>query len=133
MRAATGKGWLKFRWGAALLALALALPLAPGALAQGDGRTVVNPARTASLSAASRRIEDRFVADVAAIVGVTPARVRQAMPDERRITSAASRLVSALEVDLGAPLSEAQRAAILEADQARRLSLQKAREAALGR
>lgn len=133
MRTAIGKGRLKSRWVAAALAVALAFPLVPDAAAQTDGRTVVNPARTASLAAASRRIEDRFVADVAAIVGVTPARVRQAMPDERRITSAASRLISALEVDRGAPLSEAQRAAILEADQARRLSLQKAREAALGR
>lgn len=118
--------------GLLLLALVLLFPVAPPALAQGDG-AAVNPARSASLTAASRRIEDRFVADVAAIVGVSPARVRQAMPDERRITSAASRLISALEMDLGAPLSEAQRAAILEADQARKQSLQKAREAALGR
>lgn len=118
--------------GLVLLALVLLLPVAPFARAQGDG-VVVNPARSASLTAASRRIEDRFVADVAAIVGVSPARVRQAMPDERRITSAASRLISALEMDLGTPLSEAQRSAILEADQARKQSLQKAREAALGR
>lgn len=132
MRAAILVRGLSLR-GAMAALLLLAPPLAPTASAQGDGRVVVNPARTASLTAASRRIEDRFVADVAAIVGVTPVRVRQAMPDERRITSAASRLISALEVDLGAPLSEAQRAAILEADQGRRLSLQKAREAALGR
>lgn len=132
MRAAILVRGLSLR-GAMVALMLLAPPLAPTATAQSDGRVVVNPARTASLTAASRRIEDRFVADVAAIVGVTPARVRQAMPDERRITSAASRLISALEVDLGAPLSEAQRAAILEADQGRRLSLQKAREAALGR
>lgn len=113
-----------------VLLVALTLPLAPAAVAQS---AAMDPARTASLSAASRRIEDHFVAEVARITGTTPARVRRAMPDERRITSAASRLISALEVDLGAPLTPEQQAEILEADQARKLSLMKAREAAGGR
>jgi hypothetical protein len=100
--------------------------------AQPASRVAMDPARTASLTAASRRIEDRFVADVARIVGTTSERVRRAMPDERRITSAASRLISALEVDLGTTLTPEQQAEILEADQARKLSLAKAREAAAG-
>ena len=112
------------------IAILLAPPLAPSAVAQQGPQSAMNPARTASLSAASRRIEDHFVAEVARITGTTPARVRRAMPDERRITSAASRLISALELDLGAPLTPEQRAEILEADQARKLSLMKAREAA---
>ena len=123
---------VNMRWMAlvGVLAVAVPLPASAQAPAPADGRAALNPARTASLNAATRRIEDRFVGDVASIVGATPARVRQAMPDERRITSAASRLISALEVDLGAPLSAEQRAAILDADQARKQSLQKAREAA---
>lgn len=115
------------------IAILLALPLAPSAVAQPGPSSAMDPARTASLSAASRRIEDHFVAEVARITGTTPARVRRAMPDERRITSAASRLISALELDLGAPLTPEQRAEILEADQSRKLSLMKAREAAGGR
>lgn len=113
----------------ALLLLALTLPSMPMALAQ-SAQPAMNPAQAAFLSAASRRIEDHFVSEVARIAGITPQRVRKAMPDERRITSAASRLISALEVDLGAPLSADQQAAILEADQARKLSLGKARETA---
>ncbi|WP_169256210.1 hypothetical protein [Aromatoleum toluvorans] len=120
---------------AALLALwaVLASAAAPEAAAQPGPAAAMDPARTASLSAASRRIEDHFVAEVARIAGTTPDRVRRAMPDERRITSAASRLISALEVDLGAPLTPEQQTEILEADQARKLSLMKAREAARGR
>ena len=121
------------RWACVAIAILLALPLSPAVMAQQGPSSAMDPARTASLSAASRRIEDHFVAEVARIAGTTPARVRQAMPDERRITSAASRLISALELDLGAPLTPDQRAEILEADQARKLSLMKAREAAGGR
>ncbi|NMG76813.1 hypothetical protein GPA25_18835 [Aromatoleum diolicum] len=108
----------------------LAIPPAPPVIAQTAAQPSMNPAQAAFVAAASRRIEDHFVSEVARITGTSPARVRKAMPDERRITSAASRLISALEVDLGAPLSAEQQAAILDADQARKLSLAKAREAA---
>ena len=110
--------------------LALALPFVAPAAAQQAAQPPMSPAQAAYLAAASRRIEDHFVSEVARITGTSPARVRKAMPDERRITSAASRLISALEVDLGAPLTAEQQAAILEADQARKFSLAKAREAA---
>ena len=114
-----------------LLALLLTIPPAQPVVAQQPaGQPSMNPAQAAFLTAASRRIEDHFVSEVARITGTTPAHVRKAMPDERRITSAASRLISALEIDLGAPLSAEQQAEILEADQARKQSLAKAREAA---
>lgn len=113
-----------------LLVVSLTIPFAQPAVAQSAAQPSMNPAQAAFLAAASRRIEDHFVSDVARITGTSPARVRRAMPDERRITSAASRLISALEVDLGAPLSAEQQSAILEADQARKQSLAKAREAA---
>jgi hypothetical protein len=113
-----------------ILGLGLAVSVIAPAGAQSSGQEAMNPARSAFLNAANRRIEDHFVAQVARIAGITPERVRRAMPDERRITSAASRLISALEVDLGAPLTPEQQAAILEADRARKLSQAKAREAA---
>jgi hypothetical protein len=125
------QGRAAFCRGLILAVLLLGMPLAPlPALAQGAGQPSVSPAQAAFLAAASRRIEDHFVSEVARIAGTSPSRVRKAMPDERRITSAASRLISALEVDLGAPLSAEQQAAIVDADQARKLSLAKAREAA---
>lgn len=118
-----------------LLALFLILvfpaaPLVPQALAQPAGQSAMSPAATAFLAATSRRIEDHFVSEVVRITGATPAQVRRAMPDERRITSTASRLISALEAELGAPLPPGQQQAILEADHARKQSLTQAREAA---
>jgi hypothetical protein len=116
-----------------LLVLLVALPFPFQAAAQSATRNAMSPAETASLAAASRRIEDQFVAEVARITGTSPAQVRRAMPDERRITSAASRLISALELELGAPLSPEQQAAILDADQLRKQALAQAREASGGR
>lgn len=118
-----------------LLALLLILvfsaaTLVPQALAQSAAQGAMSPAATAFLAASSRRIEDHFVSEVVRITGATPAQVRRAMPDERRITSTASRLISALEAELGAPLPPEQQQAILEADQARKQSLAQAREAA---
>jgi len=115
---------------ALILLLLLTMPLTQPAMAQLAAQPSMNPAQAAFLAAASRRIEDHFVSEVARITGASPSRVRKAMPDERRITSAAPRLISALEVDLGAPLSAEQQAAILEADQARKQSHARAREAA---
>lgn len=119
---------------AILLSLAvLALQPVPTALAQSVGRGAMNPAETAFVAAASRRIEDHFVLEVARITGTTPKQVRKAMPDEHRITSTAMRLIAALEVELGAPLSAEQQAEILEADRMRKQALAQAREAAGGR
>ncbi len=110
---------------AAVLLLALALSV--GGTAADEP---LNPAQTAYLRAESRRIEERFVADVARIAETSPTRVRRAMPDERRITGAASRLISALEMEIG-ELSAAQKAAIVNADIARKDALARARAAAV--
>lgn len=117
------------KWGACL---AVWLMLAGGdVLAQGP--LTLNPAQAAYLTAESRRIEDRFVAQVAAIAGTSAERVRAAMPDERRITTTVSRLVMALEQDLGRPLDASQRAAIFDADEARKNANIAAREGAARR
>jgi len=120
---------MRLRRALTALLLALALPLAAAPDARAAGPTPLSPAQTAYLKAEGRRIDERFVADVARITGASPTRVRRAMPDERRITGAASRLISALEMDVGA-LSEAQRAAIVNADLARKEALIRARESA---
>ena len=100
------------------------------ASAQGGG---LSPSQAAFLRAENRRIEDYFVSQVARAVGVDPERVRRAMPDEGRITVTVSRLIPMLEQDLGAPLSEEQRAAILRADEERRAALARVREGAARR
>ncbi|WP_332671555.1 hypothetical protein [Aromatoleum sp.] len=113
--------------------LVLTLQPVPPVMGQPAGRAAMNPAETAFVAAASRRIEDHFVAEVARITGTTPRQVRKAMPDEHRITSTAMRLIAALEVELGTPLSAEQQAEILEADRMRKQALAQAREAAGGR
>jgi predicted pyridoxine 5'-phosphate oxidase superfamily flavin-nucleotide-binding protein len=117
---------------AAILAAVLVLPwgVAP-ALAQPRGQPpALSPSQAAFLKAESRRIEDQFVARVARIVGIDAEQVRVAMPDERRITAAVSRLVAALEHDLGRALSDQQKAAIHAADAERRAALARVREGA---
>lgn len=117
---------------AACVAAAVALSLAATtAIAQPRGQAPgLSPSQAAFLKAESRRIDDQFVARVARIVGIHPDRVRAAMPDERRITAAVSRLVAALERDLGQPLSAEQTAAIDAADAERRAALARVREGA---
>jgi hypothetical protein len=121
---------MRLRRALSALTMALVLTLPGGAKAADPAP--LSPAQTAYLKAESRRIEDRFVADVARIAGASPTRVRRAMPDERRITAAASRVISALETDLGA-LSEAQKSAIINADLARKQALAQARASAAQR
>lgn len=112
------------------LGLFLLFASAAQVLAQGAGQPSLSPSQAAFLKAESRRIEDTFIARVAVIVRTQPERVRQAMPDERRITVAVSRLIAALERDLGVSLTDAQKAAILEADDYRKQSLARVREGA---
>lgn len=107
-----------------LCALLCALPII--ALSQPP----LSPSQAAFLKAENKRIEDYFVSRVANIVQVSPERVRQAMPDERRITVTVSRLMAVLERDLGQGLSDAQRAAIMAADDERRQALARVREGA---
>lgn len=114
------------------LCFAVSLVLAGGAVFA-QGPLTLNPAQAAHLTAENRRIEDRFVAEVAAIARTSPERVRAAMPDERRITTTVSRLVMALEQDLGRPLDASQRAAIIDADEVRKNARIAAREGAARR
>lgn len=117
------------KWG---VCFAVWLMLVGGAVFA-QGPLTLNPAQAAYLTAENRRIEDRFVAQVAAIAKTSPERVRAAMPDERRITTTVSRLVMALEQDLGRPLDASQRAAIIDADEARKNARVAAREGAARR
>ncbi len=99
------------------------------ALAQPTGG-MLSPSQAAFLQAENKRIEDYFVSQVARIVGVPPEQVRRAMPDERRITAAVSRLISALERDLGRSLSEVEQSQIHAADAERLAALARVREGA---
>ncbi len=110
---------------ASLALFALPAPAQPGAPGG-----ALSPSQAAYMQAENRRIEDWFVANVARIAETTPERVRRAMPDERRITVAVSRLITALEMDLGRPLSEEQKTAIVAADDERKQALVRVREGA---
>jgi len=103
-----------------------ATPVVAQPAAQGQ----LSPSQAAFLQAENKRIEDSFVSRVARIVGISAEQVRRAMPDERRITVAVSRLVAALEMDLGQALSDEQKALILEADEERRAALVRVRQGA---
>lgn len=117
-------------WSAFAAGLLVMFVCAVPAPVQAQGQPSLSPSQAAFLKAESRRIEDTFVARVAVIVRTQPERVRQAMPDERRITVAVSRLIAALEQDLGVSLTDEQKAAILEADEYRKQSLGRVREGA---
>jgi hypothetical protein len=107
--------------------------LLAAAAALGHAQPTLTPAQAAWIKAENRNVEDRFVAEVARIVRTSPERVRTAMPDERRITAAATRLISALEKDLGALLEDEQKRAILDADERRKRELAQLRERAVQR
>ena len=111
---------------AALACCAIAAPV----MAQPTGQGALSPSQAAFVTAENKRVEDYFVARVAQIVAVRPEQVRRAMPDERRITVAVSRLIAALEMDLGQPLSPEQQALIREADEERLAALARIREGA---
>lgn len=114
-----------------LLAVLVVGALALASLPATAQQQALSPSQAAFLKAENRRIEDYFVLQVSRIVGIQPERVRRAMPDERRITVAVSRLISALEMDLGRSLTEEQTAAIVAADEERRAALLRVREGAV--
>lgn len=111
---------------AALACCAAAAPV----MAQPTVQGALSPSQAAFVTAENKRVEDYFVARVAQIVAIRPEQVRRAMPDERRITEAVSRLIAALEMDLGRSLSPGQQALIREADEERRAALARIREGA---
>ena len=88
------------------------------------------PAQAAFLKAETRRIEDQFVRRVMDITRLPDAQVRAAMPAEGRITDPAARVVAVIEQQRGQPLSDEQKQAIAQADEARRNALVAARAAA---
>lgn len=110
-----------------LLALVLALGVGP---ALAGREAALSPSQNAYLAAEQRRIEDYYVTRVARIAGVGEARVRAALPDDKRITATVGRLLEVLEKHLGHPLSEAQRAEIMAVDAERRESLVRVRAGA---
>lgn len=113
-----------------LLAVLWAGALALAPLPASAQQQALSPSQAAFLKAENRRIEDYFVLQVSRIVGIQPEQVRRAMPDERRITVAVSRLISALEMVLGHRLTDEQTAAIVAADEERRAALIRVREGA---
>ena len=80
----------------------------------------LTPAQMAYVKAETRKADHTFAVDVAKIVGVKPSDVTRAMPAKGRITDPAARVIAALEHQLGKPLDEAQKAAIIAADKQRR-------------
>ena len=109
----------------------LVMPFGHALAAQGEA--LLSPAQAAFLRDQNQRIEDYFVAQVAQIVQLSPAQVRRALPDQRRITASVARLIAVLEHDLGMRLTPDQHAAILAADQQRLAALARVREGAAQR
>lgn len=111
----------------ALLAMALAVAGVP-ALAQVSPPPT--PAQAAFLRAESKKAVDRFVREVSAITGMSEDQIRKALPAEGRITDSGARVIAALEKQRGEPLSEEQRAGIVQADAEKKSAYFRARETA---
>jgi hypothetical protein len=90
---------------AALAALVLLTPTI-----QAD--PVLTPVKAAILKRDLQKAEDQYVTQVAKIVGTRESVVRRALPDRARITDPVNRVISALERDLGKPLTDEQKNAI---------------------
>jgi hypothetical protein len=96
----------------AMLATTVCLALAgPSAQAQ-----QLTPAQMAYYRTETRKADDAFAKDVAKIVDVRTSVVTKLMPERGRIADPVARLISALERNLGKPLSDEQKAAIQTAD-----------------
>lgn len=104
--------------------IAVALLLAAHLPAQAQPLPAAHtPAQLAYIKSETRKANDHFVKQVAKITGATEPAVRRALPDEKRITDRVTRLVSALEKDLQKPLDEGQKAAIVAAEDERRVAV----------
>lgn len=103
----------------------LAAIFAGAALGLGAPALAAPPLSAAELARAqseARRIEREFVAEVAGVVGVSAAEVERLLPAEPRIVDRGRHLVQAIGKEIRA-LSEAERAAVLSADERRRQAL----------
>lgn len=113
-----------FRRGLAALALGLAVgcPVLAAPPAQPPS-VVLTPVQAAFIQAEGRRIEEGFVQKVMSITGARREQVLRAIPAKGRLTDRLTRIYSSLERDLGAPLSDEQRALIFAADGERKQAL----------
>ena len=113
------------RFCAALVAFALGIAVAsPGLAAQPTALPVVlTPVQAAFIQAETRRIEESFVQKVMSITGARREQVLRAIPAKGRLTDRLARIYSSLERDLGAALSDEQRALIFAADGERKQAL----------
>ncbi|MBL8457982.1 hypothetical protein [Zoogloea sp.] len=110
----------------ALAALALGLACASTAISAppvAPPTVVLTPVQAAFIQAETRRIEESFVQKVMSIAGARREQVLRAIPAKGRLTERLSRIYSSLERDLGAPLSDEQRALIFAADGERKQAL----------
>jgi hypothetical protein len=99
--------------GLRILALCLVLCTVPTPLL---AQAPLTPAQVALLKRDLQRAEDQYVRQIAQIAGVSESVARRALPAKGRITDPVSRVISALERDLGKPLSDVQRAALYSAE-----------------
>ena len=102
--------------GVAVASPGLAAPPAPAPV-------VLTPVQAAFIQAETRRIEESFVQKVVSITGARREQVLRAIPAKGRLTDRLARIYSSLERDLGAPLSDEQRALIFAADGERKQAL----------
>lgn len=79
-------------------------------------QTALSPAQIAVLKRDLQKVEGQYVRQIARIAGVRETTARQALPDRARITDPVSRVISALEHELGKPLSDEQKAALRSAE-----------------
>jgi hypothetical protein len=107
---------------ALVLGFAVALP-AFSAPPVAPPPVVLTPVQAAFIQAETRRIEESFVQKVMSIAGARREQVLRAIPAKGRLTDRLSRIYSSLERDLGAPLSDEQRALIFAADGERKQAL----------
>lgn len=106
----------------AALALGAALAL-PAAAAPAPPPVVLTPVQAAFIQAETRRIDEGFVQKVMSITGARREQVLRAIPAKGRLTERLARIYSSLERDLGAPLSDEQKALLFAADGERKQAL----------
>ncbi|HMV18044.1 MAG TPA: hypothetical protein PLN96_11955 [Zoogloea sp.] len=94
---------------------------------------LLNPVQSAWLQAEHRKVEESFVQKVMGITGASREQVMRAIPARGRITDRLSRIYSALERDLGAPLSDEQKGLIYAAEGDRKQARKDAESAAASR
>ena len=101
---------------AACLALLLTLVGPVSAAPPGSAAAI------AQTQKAEREIEQRFVAEVAALVKTSPAKIERLIPQRPRIADRGQHLIQAIGMKIR-PLSDTEQQALLRADERRREAL----------